>query len=56
VLWVAGADSRYVRAEHEATMRRLFPRTRRVVVKDAGHWVHAQQPDIVVEAVRRLAS
>ena len=55
VLWVAGADSRYVRPEHEPAMRRLFPRTRKVVVKDAGHWVHAQQPDIVVEAVRRLA-
>ena len=56
VLWVAGADSRYVRAEHEEAMRRLFPRTRKVVVRDAGHWVHAQQPRIVVEALRRLAA
>ena len=56
VLWVAGADSRYVRDEHEDAMRRLFPRTRKVVVKDAGHWVHAQQPDVVVEVLRRLAA
>ncbi len=56
VLWVAGADSRYVRSEHEAAMRRLFPRTRKVVVKDAGHWVHAQQPEVVVEVLRRLAA
>ncbi len=56
VLWVAGADSRYVRSEHEDAMRRLFPRTRKVVVKDAGHWVHAQKPDVVVDALRRLAN
>ncbi len=55
VLWVAGADSRYVRSEHEDAMRRLFPRTRKVVVKDAGHWVHAQKPDVVVDVLRRLA-
>jgi pimeloyl-ACP methyl ester carboxylesterase len=56
VLWVAGADSGYVRPEHEEPMRRLFPRTRKVVVKDADHWVHAQQPDVVVEVLRRLAA
>jgi pimeloyl-ACP methyl ester carboxylesterase len=56
VLWIAGADSRYVRAEHEAAMRRLFPRTRKVVVKDAGHWVHAQQPEVVVDVLRQLAA
>jgi pimeloyl-ACP methyl ester carboxylesterase len=56
VLWIAGANSRYVRSEHEAAMRQLFPRTRKVVVKDAGHWVHAEQPQIVVDVLRRLAA
>jgi esterase len=56
VLWVAGADSRYVRAEHDDEMRRLFPRTRKIVVKDAGHWVHAEQPQVVVDVLRRLAA
>jgi pimeloyl-ACP methyl ester carboxylesterase len=56
VLWVAGSDSRYVQPRHEEAMRRLFPSTRKVVVKDAGHWVHAQQPDVVVELLRRLAA
>ena len=41
---------------HEDAMRRLFPRTRKVVVKDAGHWVHAQKPDVVVDVLRRLAA
>jgi esterase len=55
VAWVAGADSAYVRSEHDAEMRRLFPHTRKIVVKGAGHWVHAQRPDVVVEVLRRLA-
>jgi pimeloyl-ACP methyl ester carboxylesterase len=56
VLWVAGADSRYIRPENEAEMRRLFPHTRKIVVKGAGHWVHAQRPEVVVEVLRQLAS
>lgn len=55
VLWLAGADSGYVRPEHDDVMRRLFPRVRKVVVKDAGHWVHAQKPDVVVDVLNQLA-
>jgi pimeloyl-ACP methyl ester carboxylesterase len=56
VLWVAGSESRYIEPEHAETMERLFPRTRRVVVKNAGHWVHSQQPEVFVEVLRRFAS
>jgi pimeloyl-ACP methyl ester carboxylesterase len=52
VLWVAGERSPYVRAEHEAAMRRLFPRTTLVTVKSAGHWVHSEQPQVFVSALR----
>ena len=56
VLWVAGADSGYVRSEHEDGDGALFPRTRKVVVKGAGHWVHSQQPEVFVEVLRQLAA
>ena len=56
VVWVAGADSGYVRSEQDSEMRRLFPHTRKVVVKGAGHWVHAQRPEVVVEVLRQLAA
>jgi len=56
VLWLAGGDSDYVRGEQDAEMRRLFPRVRKVVVKGAGHWVHAQRPEVVVEALRQLTA
>ncbi len=40
-LFVAGARSDYIRPEYRAIIRALFPAARFVTVKDAGHWVHA---------------
>jgi pimeloyl-ACP methyl ester carboxylesterase len=54
VLWVGGALSRYVAPEHVAAMDRWFPRNRRVTVKDAGHWVHSEQPQVFIEVLRRF--
>ncbi|WP_206051821.1 alpha/beta fold hydrolase [Nocardioides ferulae] len=51
-LWLAGERSPYVRPENEPEMRRLFPRTTLVTVKGAGHWVHSEQPETVVTALR----
>ncbi len=55
-LWVAGATSPYVREEYVAAMERWFPRVRRVTVKDAGHWVHSEQPAVFLEVLRRFAA
>lgn len=52
VLWVAGGQSDYVRPEHAATMRRLFPRTTAVTIKGAGHWVHSERPEAFTSALR----
>jgi pimeloyl-ACP methyl ester carboxylesterase len=54
VLWMAGQRSGYVSDEYVAAMDRWFPRNRRVTVKDAGHWVHSEQPAIFVEVLRRF--
>ena len=50
-LFVAGARSDYVRPEARPTMRALFPDSRVVTLKDAGHWVHADDPDGFASAV-----
>ena len=52
VLWMSGENSPYVQEEDEAEMRRLFPRTRLVTIKSAGHWVHSEQPTSFVSALR----
>jgi len=53
-LWVAGADSDYVRDDYAEAMERWFPRVRRVTVKGAGHWVHSEQPDIFMAVLDRF--
>lgn len=54
VLWLSGERSGYVTEDTEPEMRRLFPRVRHVRVKDAAHWVHAEQPEVTVQALRAL--
>jgi pimeloyl-ACP methyl ester carboxylesterase len=54
VLWVAGGRSDYVTPEYGPAMRTLFPRTQLLTIKNAGHWVHSEQPEIFVTALRRF--
>jgi pimeloyl-ACP methyl ester carboxylesterase len=53
VLWMGGDRSDYVTRDELPTMRALFPRVRLVVVKGAGHWVHADQPAVVADTLRQ---
>ncbi len=54
VLWIAGANSTYVLDDDRPRMDELFPTTRLVRVKNAGHWVHSEQPEVFLETVRRF--
>jgi pimeloyl-ACP methyl ester carboxylesterase len=54
VLWIAGANSTYVLDEDRPRMDQLFPHVRLVRVKNAGHWVHSEQPEVFLETVRRF--
>lgn len=55
VLWIAGGRSEYVQPAYAGAMDRWFPKNRKVVIKQAGHWVHSEQPEIFTEIVRRFA-
>ncbi len=52
VLWIKGANSEYITDDEIPAMRALFPETRLVAVPGAGHWVHSEQPAVVIEALR----
>ena len=54
VLWIGGARSDYVLDEYAPAMDRWFPRNRRVTVKNAGHWIHSEQPDVFVQVLRQF--
>ncbi|MDP4033831.1 MAG: alpha/beta fold hydrolase [Pseudorhodobacter sp.] len=51
-LFLTGALSNYVRPEHHATIRALFPAARFARIAAAGHWLHADQPRAFEETVR----
>jgi esterase len=55
-LWIGGADSDYITSSYAPRMRQLFPKVQLVRVKNAGHWVHSEQPDIFLAALRRFLS
>lgn len=56
VLWLAGERSDYITDADRPEMRRLFPRLTTVVIKDAGHWLHADQPAAFISALRVFLS
>jgi pimeloyl-ACP methyl ester carboxylesterase len=43
-LFVAGARSDYIRPEHRTPIRALFPKARFISLRNAGHWLHADDP------------
>ena len=50
-LFVAGSRSDYLLAEHEPAIHRLFPQVRIARIPEAGHWVHAEQPQAFLDIV-----
>lgn len=56
VLWVGGEHSDYITPDHTDAMTRLFPRVRSVTVKNAGHWVHSEQPEVFTALLEAFLS
>ncbi len=54
LLFIKGALSRYIRKEDEVFIRKYFPWAAITVIPGAGHWVHAEQPDAFLRAVREF--
>lgn len=51
-LFLAGGNSDYVTQNHQAEIDRLFPNAELDFIDDAGHWVHAEQPDAFVKRLK----
>ena len=50
---IAGANSEYVAQINGEAFRPMFGQVEIKVIPDAGHWVHADQPDAFVACVKR---
>jgi len=51
-LFLSGATSDYVLPSHRPRIKELFPDARFAKLKDAGHWLHADQPRAFEAAIR----
>lgn len=49
--FVIGGTSDYVKPAHREKIMSLFPNASHSVIKDAGHWVHAEKPAEVIEEI-----
>lgn len=55
-VFVSGARSDYVLPEHRPAIRAMFPNTRFATLKNAGHWLHADNPEGFVSLVDAFVS
>lgn len=53
-LIIKGANSRYINADDELDFNKLFPQNKIVVIPQAGHWVHAEAPQLFFETVNEF--
>jgi len=51
-LFMGGAKSDYIQDKDRADIEKFFPNSHIIFIKDAGHWLHAEQPAAVVETVK----
>ena len=54
--FVYGTDSDYVLPGHHSTVRGFFPAAQIIGVENAGHWLHVERPNIVVEMIHNFLS
>ncbi len=53
-LFIKGGASDYILPEHREPVLALFPAATVRVIPGAGHWVHAQKPELVVRTLLRF--
>lgn len=51
-LFMSGAHSDYIRTDDRAAIRARFPKATFTSLKNAGHWLHAEQPAAFVTTLR----
>ena len=55
-LFVSGARSDYILPEHRPIIRAMFPAARFATLKNAGHWLHADNPEGFLSLVDAFVS
>ena len=53
-LFVRGNESNYILDEDKANLKYHFPNSKLLTIKNAGHWVHAEQPQIFINTIKEF--
>lgn len=56
VLFIRGASSGYIKTSDEPAIRQYFPEAEIRSIPAAGHWVHADQPEAITDAISGFLS
>jgi esterase len=51
-LFIRGEKSEYILPEDESNIIKMFPQATIIEIPDASHWVHAEKPDKILEALQ----
>lgn len=51
VIFIRGMKSKYILPEDEPMIKAIYPDSRIIDIPDAGHWLHAEQPELFMKAV-----
>nr|MBD3621724.1 alpha/beta fold hydrolase [Sunxiuqinia sp.] len=54
VLFIKGEKSPYISEEDEKKIKEIYPEAQIDTIPDAGHWLHAEQPKLFMEALERF--
>ena len=53
-LFIKGADSDYLLAEHQSAIQAQFSQVKAHVIANTGHWLHAEKPTEVLRTIRKF--
>jgi pimeloyl-ACP methyl ester carboxylesterase len=53
VLFIRGEKSHYIGDEDLLMIRKLYPQAEIVTISNAGHWLHSEQPEAVIAAIKK---
>ena len=53
-LFIRGELSEYIQTNDVFTIKSLFPQSEFITINGAGHWIHAQQPQMLAEALKQF--
>ena len=54
VLFIKGANSNYILDSDKALIKTIFPYSELATIPEAGHWLHVEQPGLLVETIQEF--